>query len=60
MSLSHWLSWCSSVIVSAVEWLTKITLFNVPVLYILLAIFIMGVVIRAIPFRVAPRMGRVD
>ena len=45
------LSWCSSVIVSAVDWLTKITLFNVPVLYILLAIFVMGVVIRAIPFR---------
>lgn len=51
MSFSHWLSWCTSVIVSAVGWLTKITLFNVPVLYILLAIIIMGVVIRAIPFR---------
>lgn len=51
MSFSHWLSWCSSIIVSAVDWLTKITLFNVPVLYILLAILVMGVVIRAIPFR---------
>ena len=51
MSFSHWLFWCSSVIVSAVDWLTNITLFNVPVLYILLAIFVMGVVIRAIPFR---------
>jgi steroid 5-alpha reductase family enzyme len=51
LSFSHWLSWCSSVIVSAVDWLTKITLLNVPVLYILLAIFVMGVVIRAIPFR---------
>ena len=51
MSFSHWLSWCSSVIVSAVDWLTKITLLNVPVLYIFLAIFVMGVVIRAIPFR---------
>lgn len=51
MSMSHWMTWCSSVIVSAVDWLTTITLFNVPVLYILLAIFIMGVVIRAIPFR---------
>lgn len=51
MSLSNWLFWCSSVIVSAVDWLTSITLFNVPVLYILLAIVIMGVVIRAIPFR---------
>lgn len=51
MSISHWLTWCSSVIVSAVDWLAKITLFNVPVLYILLAIVVMGVVIRAIPFR---------
>lgn len=51
MSMSHWLTWCSSVIVSAVDWLSKITLFNVPVLYILLAIIVMGVVIRAIPFR---------
>ncbi len=51
MSMSHWMTWCSSVIVSAVDWLTKITLFNVPVLYILLAIIIMGVVICAIPFR---------
>lgn len=51
MSMSHWMIWCSSVIVSSVDWLTKITLFNVPVLYILLAIIIMGVVIRAIPFR---------
>lgn len=51
MSMSHWMTWCSSVIVSAVDWLIKITLFNVPVLYILLAIIVMGVVIRAIPFR---------
>lgn len=51
MSMYHWMTWCSSVIVSAVDWLTKITLFNVPVLYILLAIIVMGVVIRAIPFR---------
>lgn len=51
MSFSHWLTWCSSVIVSAVDWLTKTTLFNVPILYIFLAIFVMGVVIRAIPFR---------
>lgn len=51
MTFSHWLSWCTSVIVSAVDWMTSIKVLNVPVLYILLAIFIMGVVIRAIPFR---------
>lgn len=51
MSFSLWLSWCSSVIVSSVDWMTSITIFKVPVLYILLAIIIMGVVIRALPFR---------
>lgn len=51
ISFSNWLSWCTAVIVSGVEWLNSITLFNVPVLYILLAFVIMGVVIRAIPFR---------
>ena len=51
MSFSHWLTWCTSVIVSGVEWMQSIKILGVPVLYILLAIFIMGVVIRAIPFR---------
>lgn len=51
MTFSQWLSWCTSVIVSAVNWMTSITFFGVPVLYILLSIIIMGVVIRAIPFR---------
>lgn len=51
MSFSHWLSWCTSVIVSAVDWMQSIMILKVPVLYILLAIIIMGVVIRAIPFR---------
>lgn len=51
MTFSQWLSWCTSVIVSGVEWMQSIKIFRVPVLYILLAIIIMGVVIRAIPFR---------
>lgn len=51
MTFSHWLSWCTSVIVSVVAWMQSIKILNVPVLYILLAIIIMGVVIRAIPFR---------
>ncbi len=51
MTFSQWLAWCTSVIVSGVDWMTSVTILNVPVLYILLAIIIMGVVIRAIPFR---------
>lgn len=51
MTFSQWLAWCTSVIVSGVDWMTSVTILDVPVLYILLAIIIMGVVIRAIPFR---------
>lgn len=51
MTFSQWLSWCTSVIVSGVEWMQSIRILNIPVLYILLAIITMGVVIRAIPFR---------
>lgn len=51
MTLNDWAAWIASIILSSVNWLAKISLFGVPVLYILLAIIIMGVVIRAIPFR---------
>lgn len=51
MTFSSWISWCLSVIVSSVNWLKSATLLNVPLLYILLAIFVMGVVIRAVLFR---------
>lgn len=51
MTFSQWINWCLSVIVSSVNWLKSSTLLNVPLLYILLAIFVMGVVIRAILFR---------
>lgn len=51
MSLNDWAQWFASIIVTSVHWLVTISIFGVPVLYILLAIIIMGVVIRAIPFR---------
>lgn len=51
MTFSNWISWALSVIVTAVNWLKSATLFNVPLLYLLLAIFVMGVVIRAVLFR---------
>lgn len=52
MTVSSWVSWCFSVIVTGVNWLKSATLLNVPLLYLLLGIIIMGVVIRAILFRV--------
>lgn len=51
MSLDEWVTWFGSIIISSVDWLHNISIFGVPVLYILLALIIMGVVIRAIPFR---------
>lgn len=51
MTFSNWISWALSVIVTAVNWLKSVTLLNVPLLYLLLAIFVMGVVIRAVLFR---------
>lgn len=51
MSFNDWASWFLSLILTSIHWLENIEIFSVPVLYILLAIFIMGVVIRAIPFR---------
>lgn len=51
MTVSSWLSWSLSVIVTCVNWLKSATLFNVPLLYLLLGIVVMGVVIRAILFR---------
>lgn len=51
MSFNDWASWFLSLILTSIHWLVNIEILSVPVLYILLAIFIMGVVIRAIPFR---------
>lgn len=51
MTFSNWIRWALSVIVSSVNWLKSATLLNVPLLYLLLAIFVMGVVIRAVLFR---------
>lgn len=51
MSVSSWVSWLLSVIVTCVNWLKSSVILNVPLLYLLLGIFVMGVVIRAILFR---------
>lgn len=51
MNLNDWASWILSVIVSSVSFLAKQNILGVSLLHILLAIIIMGVVIRAIPFR---------
>lgn len=51
MTFADWLTWLLSVMTSGVNWLKSAVLLGVPVLYILLAVVVMGVVIRAIIFR---------
>lgn len=51
MSVSQWFNWILSAIVTSVNWLKSISLFDVPVLYILLSITIMGIVISALIYR---------
>ena len=51
MQLNEWLNWCLSVVLTGVNWLRTCTLLGVPILYLLIAIFVMGVVIRAIIYR---------
>lgn len=51
MTVTNWIEWLLSVIVTAANWLRSTTLLSVPLLYWFLAIFVMGVVIRAILYR---------
>lgn len=51
MNINSWLNWCLSVIVTGVNWLRTCTIMNVPILYILIAVSIMGVVIGALIYR---------
>lgn len=51
MTFADWLTWFLSVMTSGFNWLKSAVLLGVPVLYILLAVVVMGVVIRAIIFR---------
>ena len=51
MDINSWLSWCLSVIVTGVNWMNSCTIMGISILYLLIGIIIMGVVIRAIPFR---------
>lgn len=51
MNVSQGMSWVLSVIVTAVDWLRTSTILQVPILYWMIGIIIIGVVIRAIIFR---------
>ncbi len=51
MTFADWTTWCLSVLTNGISWLKSAVLLGVPVLYILIAIVVMGVVIRAIIFR---------
>ena len=51
MSFTDWINFLLSCGVTALNWLRTTLIFGVPILYLLIGIFVMGVVIRAIPFR---------
>lgn len=51
MSFTDWINFLLSCGVTALNWLRTTLILGVPILYLLIGIFVMGVVIRAIPFR---------
>lgn len=51
MYLSAWINFALSCGVTALNWLRTTLILGVPILYLLVGIFIMGVVLSAIPFR---------
>lgn len=51
MNLSAWINFALSCGVTALNWLRTTLILGVPILYLLIGIFIMGVVLSAIPFR---------
>lgn len=51
MSFTDWINFLLSCGVTALSWLRTTLILGVPILYLLIGIFVMGVVIRAIPFR---------
>lgn len=51
MNLSEWINFVLSSGVTAINWLRTTLVLGVPILYLLIGIFVMGVVLSAIPFR---------
>lgn len=51
MDFAGWTNYFLSAISSAVQWMISIQIMGVPVLYALLAILIIGVVLRAVLFK---------
>ena len=51
MEFSDWMEFVLSCGVTAVNWLRYTEIQGISILYILLGLFVMGVVISAIPFR---------
>lgn len=49
--MNEWLAWFISLIRTSVDWLSQMTIFDVPVIAILAAIFVMGVIFRALLYK---------
>ena len=49
--MNEWLAWFISLIQTSVAWLSQMKLFDVPVIGIIAAIVIMGVILRALLYK---------
>lgn len=49
--MNDWLAWFISLIRTAINWMSQIYIFDVSVIAILVAIFIMGVTLRALLYK---------
>lgn len=49
--MQEWMAWFISLIQTCINWLTQMKLFDVPLMSILVGLFIMGVVLRALLYK---------
>lgn len=49
--MNDWVAWFISLIRTAVNWMSQMTIFDVPIIAILIAITLMGVTIRALLYK---------
>lgn len=49
--MQSWVAWFVSLITTAVNWMTQMTIFDVPLIGIIAAVFVMGVMIDALLYK---------
>lgn len=49
--MNEWLSWFISLIRTAVNWMAQMYIFDVPLIAFIVAVFLMGVTLRALVYK---------